>query len=329
MRIINYRKQINKAIRKSKNIFLMAHKDLDLDALGSCIGMYNILGNKKKNVYIIIDQTEFEKGVEKVLRELDGCLNIIKGEKVEEYLNKNKKKNLLFILDTNKKNLVQNEKVLDIIPRKIIIDHHETGKDTIEEGLLVNEKDASSTCEIITELIEFYDINLESYYATVLLAGIVLDTNNYTLNTTSNTHYASYYLTCLGASARKVQYLLKQDIDEYTERQKLLSSIETINKKIAITKGTQYSIYRKEDLAKTADTLLYFNNIEASFVIGKIAKDTVGISGRSLGNYNITKVLEKLGGGGSECNGAAVFKKKTIGEVEQLLKKQLKKEKGE
>ena len=325
MRIINYRKQINKAIRKSKNIFLMAHKDLDLDALGSCIGMYNILGNKKKNVYIIIDQTEFEKGVEKVLRELDGCLNIIKGEKVEEYLNKNKKKNLLFILDTNKKNLVQNEKVLDIIPRKIIIDHHETGKDTIEEGLLVNEKDASSTCEIITELIEFYDINLESYYATVLLAGIVLDTNNYTLNTTSNTHYASYYLTCLGASARKVQYLLKQDIDEYTERQKLLSSIETINKKIA----TQYSIYRKEDLAKTADTLLYFNNIEASFVIGKIAKDTVGISGRSLGNYNITKVLEKLGGGGSECNGAAVFKKKTIGEVEQLLKKQLKKEKGE
>ena len=87
------------------------------------------------------------------------------------------------------------------------------------------------------------------------------------------------------------------------------------------TKATPYTIYRREDLAKVADTLLFFNNIEASFVIGKIGKDTVGISARSLGNYNISKILEKLGGGGDTYNGAARFEKTTISKVEQMLKK--------
>jgi c-di-AMP phosphodiesterase-like protein len=177
---------------------------------------------------------------------------------------------------------------------------------------------------MITSLIEYYDVEIDSYYATILLSGIVLDTNNYTLNTTSETYYASYYLSSLGASAKKVQYLLKQDIEEYTERQKLLSEIETIDGKIAFTKATPYTQYRREDLAKVADTLLFFNNIEASFVIGKIGKDTIGISARSLGNYNIGKILEKLGGGGDQCNGAAKFEKTTISKVEQELKKILK-----
>lgn len=329
MGIIKNRRKFNHMIKKSKTIFLMAHKDLDLDALGSCIGIYNILSRKKKNCYIIIDDTSHELGVEKVLIELDGCLKIIKGEDLDKYLNKNPNNNLLLILDTNKKDRVQNKNVLDKIKNKIVIDHHDTGKTTINDCLLINDLEASSTCEMITELVEFYDIDLESYYATVLLSGIVLDTNNFTLKTTSNTYYAAYYLSCLGASARKVQYLLKQDIEEYRERQKLLTGIETINNKIAITKGSQYTIYNKEDLAKTADTLLFFNNIEASFVIGKISKKTVGVSVRSLGNYNISNILEKLGGGGNDYNGAAQFEKKTISEVEQLIKKEIKKQEGE
>ena len=78
------------------------------------------------------------------------------------------------------------------------------------------------------------------------------------------------------------QYLLKQNIEEYTERQKLLADIETIDGKVAFTKATQHMQYRREDLAKVADTLLFFNNIEASFVIGKIGKDTVGLSANNL-----------------------------------------------
>ena len=329
MRIIDKKRELNKAIRGSKNVFLMAHKDLDLDALGSCIGLSTILGQKKKNCYIIIDDKNHELGVEKVLRELEGCIKIIKSEEVDRYLYPKLSKNLLIILDTNKTELVQSKDILKKIEKKVIIDHHDTSKTTIKGALTIIDNEVSSTCEMIAELVEHYDVELEPYYATVLLSGIVLDTNNFTLKTTAETYYAAYYLSSLGASAKKVQYLLKQDIMDYTERQKLLADIQTINNRIAFTKATPYTIYRREDLAKVADTLLFFNNIEASFVIGKIGKDTVGISARSLGNYNISKILEKLGGGGDTYNGAARFEKTTISKVEQMLKKEIQDQEGE
>ena len=326
MGIIQERRKLNKAIRKAKRIFLMGHKDLDLDALGSCIGMFRILKRKRKQCFIIMDDIIHEPGVEKVLKELEGCLEIINSEKLEENLLPKNKQNLLIILDTNKKELVQSPNVLDKFEKKVVIDHHDLGKSSIEDAIMINDTKVSSTCEMITSLIEHYDVEIDSYYATILLSGIVLDTNNYTLNTNAETFYTSYYLASLGASAKKVQYLLKQDIEEYTERQKLLSGIETINGHIAFTKATPYTQYRREDLAKVADTLLFFNNIEASFVIGKIGKDTIGISARSLGTYDISKVLEKLGGGGDNTSGAAKFDKTTISKVEQELKRILKEE---
>lgn len=326
MGIIKERRILNTTIRNAKTIFLMAHKDLDLDALGSCIGMYMILTKRRKDVYIIIDDKTHELGVEKVLIELEGCIKTIKSEDIEKYYNPRKNKNLLMILDTNKKELVQSQDVLKKIDKKIIIDHHDLGKTTIKDSIIINDTEVSSTCEMIAELIEYYDVEIEPYYATVLLSGIVLDTNNFTLKTNPETFYAAYYLTSLGASAKKVQYLLKQDINEYTERQKLLAGIETINNKIAITKATPYTVYRREDLAKVADTLLFFNNIEASFVIGKIGKDTIGISARSLGNYDINEILARLGGGGGIYNGAAQLENTTISKVEQQLKEAIKEE---
>ncbi len=326
MSIIRERKKVMKQVKKAKNIFLMGHRDLDLDAIGSCIGMSMLLKTKRKKCYIIIDDKTHELGVEKVLRELEGCIDIIKSEDLDAYLNPKKDKNLLLILDTNKEELVQSPEVLKKIDAKIVIDHHELGKSTIKDAIIINDTEASSACEMVTQLVEFYDIELESYYATILLAGIVLDTNNFTLKTKPETFYSAYYLSSLGGSAKKVQYLLKQDINDYTERQKLLTGIETINNRIAFTKATPYTIYRREDLAKVADTLLFFNNIEASFVIGKIGKDEIGISARSLGNFDIGPILEKLGGGGDNYNGAAKFEKTTISKVEQELKEILKKE---
>lgn len=324
MEIIKERKKLIKAIKHAKKIFLMGHKNLDLDALGSQIGMYMFLKKKKKDCYIIIDDKEHEAGVEKILRELDGVITKIKSSEIDENLSPNNSKNLLIILDTNKTELVQSKEALNKINKKLVIDHHKLGKTTIKNADIIDDSKASSVCEMITSLIEYYDVEVDSYYATILLAGIVLDTNNYTLNTTSETFYASYYLSSLGASAKKVQYLLKQDIGEYTERQKLMANIETINDTIAITHASTNTIYRKEDLAKVADTLLFFNNIEASFVIGKIDKETVGISARSLGNYDILKILKKFNGGGDTSSGAATIEKTTISKVEQELKKLIK-----
>ena len=324
MSIINERRKLNKSISKAKNVFLMAHKDLDLDALGSCIGMYLFLKRKKKDCYIVIDDQNHELGVEKVLIELEGCIDIIKSEAIDKYLDPRESKNLIIILDTNKSELTQSKDLLKKINRRIVIDHHDIGKTSIKEGLLIIDNEVSSACEMVTRLLEEFDVEIEPYYATVLLAGIVLDTNNFTLKTRAETYYAAYYLASLGASAKKVQYLLKQDLNEYTEREKLLTDIETINNKIAITKASSHTIYRREDLAKVAETLLFFNNIEASFVIGKIDKETVGISARSLGNFDINKILVKLGGGGDTYSGAAKFDDTTISKVEQELKEILK-----
>lgn len=325
MSIINERKKVNKAIKKAKTIFLMAHKDLDLDALGSSIGMYMVLKRRKKKCYIIVDDKTHEMGVEKVLRELDGVIDIIRSENIDEHLDP-KDKNLLIILDTNKTELVQSPEALKKIKNKMVIDHHDLGKTSIKDCIMINDNKVSSTCEMITSLIEFYDVEIDSYYATILLSGIVLDTNNYTLNTTAETFYTSYYLSSLGASAKKVQYLLKQDLEEYTERQKLMADIETLEGNVAFTKASQNTVYRREDLAKVADTLLFFNNIEASFVVGRTGKDTVGVSARSLGNYDISKILEKLGGGGDAFNGAAKFEDTTVAKVSQEVKTLIKEE---
>ena len=328
MKLIERKKEFKKKITKAKTIFIMAHKDLDLDALGSSIGLYFILEKLNKNCYLIINDNKHESGVNKVLQELEGCLNIIKSTEIEKSLYIREKKNLLIILDTNKKELVQANDALDYfnLDNIIILDHHELGETSIESNLRIIDNEISSTCEMITNLIESYKMELDPYYATLLLSGIVLDTNNFTLKTNSETYYAAYYLSSMGASTKKVQYLLKQDLKEYIERQQLITNVDIIEDRIAIAKGSPYATYRREDLAKIADTLLFFNDIEASFVIAKSTSKTIAVSARSMGNFNIAKILTPLGGGGSNLSGAARLTDTTISKVETKLKQILKKE---
>ena len=317
-------KTIKKKIGKSKKIFLMAHKNLDLDAISSCIAMSYLLKKINKDSYIVIDDTTNELGVEKILHEIDGSYEIITSQKVKEKLHKKKRKNLLIILDTNKKDLVQNKEVLDYFDKKIVIDHHELGKNSIYDGYQIIDVECSSASQMVVQILNEYKVDINSYLATMLLSGIVLDTNNFTLNTNEETFYSAYYLTVFGASIKKVQYLLKQDINHYIEQQKLLTNIEIINDKIAIAKGTPYAIYRREDIARIAETLLFFNNIELSIVIGKINKNDVGISARSFGNVDVEELMTKLGGGGNKQYGAALIENKKISEVADKVKKELK-----
>lgn len=315
---------IKKMIKKSKKIFLIAHKDLDLDAISSCIAMSHLLKKINKESYIIIDDTTNELGVEKILREIDGCYNIITSKELEENLCKKKKKNLLVVLDTNKKDLLQNKDVLELFERTLVIDHHELGKNSIYDAYQVIYPECSSASQMVVQILNEYKIDITPYLATILLSGIVLDTNNFTLNTNEETFYSAYYLTVFGASNKKVQYLLKQDIDNYVEQQKLLTNIEIIDDKIAIAKGTPHAVYRREDLARIAETLLLFDNIELSLVIGKINKEDVGVSARSFGNIDVEVLLTKLGGGGNKQYGAALFENKKISEVVEKVKKELK-----
>jgi len=315
MKIANSYKKINKMIDSASSVYVMGHKDLDLDALGACLGIYQYASNFGKMTYFVLDDVKLEAAVSKVINESMTEINFITSNKLKNIKNSD---SLLIVVDTNKNYLLQSENANDLFSQKIVIDHHNIGKSTIENAELIIDTDASSTCEMITEFLKLNKYVIDSNLATILLAGIVLDTNNYTLKTDSNTFYYSYYLTSCGANPNKVQYLLKQDLKKYIKRQKMITNVKIVNN-IAITKGVSTEIYRKEDLAKTADSLLLFNEIEASFVIGMLGKNKIGISARSMGNINVGQVLSMFNGGGDANFAAAVLENTTLNKVEQEL----------
>ena len=315
-------KIIKKIFKKSSKVFVMGHKDIDLDAFGAAIGICCYAFSKNKPSYIILDDTKLETSVKKVIEQYGKDLNIFKSKNIDKLLDD---KSLLVIVDVNKKSLLQNSDILEKFKNIIVLDHHGIGLDTINlsSAHLFIDASASSTCEIITGLFEFENYILDPMIATTILAGIVLDTNNFIIKTDKETYHAACYLANCGADSRNVQYLLKQDIKEYIEMQKVITEVKVI-KKIAVTKGLQTKVYRREDLAKIADTILLFNNIEASFVIGKI-DNGIGISSRSMGNINVGQIMEEFGGGGDNHEAAAKIIDRSLNEVFSEITKKAKK----
>lgn len=306
---INYR-NIEKNIKSASNIFIMGHKDIDLDSFGSSLGLYCYASYNNKKCYIIIDDIKLELSSKKVIDMYQEKININKSSEILSLINK---KSLLIIVDTNRKFLLQNPNLMEKFSNIIVVDHHDISDNSI--NISKNNKfidtNISSTCELVTNMLKNDKFIVDSGIATVLLAGIVLDTNNFILKTNAATYYSAYYLSKYGADPKKVQYLLKQDIKEYIERQKVITEVKVI-KNVAISKGLINKIYRREDLAKIADTILLFNNIEASFVIGKIDKNSVGISARSMGNIDVGEIMENFGGGGDNHEAASKIENQTL-----------------
>ena len=279
--------------------------------------------NKKKIIYsivfilivIMISATFFRNSENKVVNTISSVLSYpVIGVKNAFSWVGNGAKNIF----TNKDKLLSCKDVLDKFNQIIVIDHHNITEETLNINNLFNDSNYSSTCEIITELLRSFKINLTPKEATVILSGIVLDTNNFILKSTKKTFYNSYFLLNKGASTIEVQYLLKQDLNKFITRQKMLTNV-IIKNNIAIACGVEKELYRREDLAKIADTLLLFNNISSSFVIAYLEKDVVGISGRNLNKVNVGEILTKLGGGGNEYEAACNIIGKNIKEVKKEL----------
>lgn len=321
-RYMKIEKEIKKKIKKSKNVFIVAHQNLDLDALGACVGMSSIISHFNKPNYIIIDDKKHELGVKKILDEIKDKVKIIKSEDISKY---HYEKSLLIIVDTNKAHLLQNDKIIEHFNDIIILDHHQETSQTIAAKYSIINEEASSACEIITNLIKEYNVELTKQVATIVLSGIVLDTNNFVVKTDVDTYHAAYYLSKQKADPRKVQYYLKQDIKDYIIRQKVITEVEIINDKYALSVAPDKIKYKREELAKIADTLLQFNNIEASFVLGNRIDGGVGLSARSEGTVNVGEIAEKLGGGGDNYDAAAHIKDLTLKKAKDELIKLLNK----
>jgi len=215
---------------------------------------------------------------------------------------------LLVVVDTNRPDQVESETLLEACNSIAVIDHHRRAGDYIQNiGLNFHEPYASSTCELITELLQ-YVVNPSDILrveAEALLSGIVLDTKNFTMRTGGRTFDAAAFLRRAGADTTEVKKLLQSDMEHTVSRYKILQSAKLYRSVAIAAPGEPQN---RIVVAQAADELLNISGVEASIVIAPDFKGTVYISARSIGDLNVQLIMEKLGGGGNRSAAAAQFK---------------------
>ena len=315
---------LKELILESDKVIVMGHKHPDMDAIGAAVGIQKVAKMNQREGYIVLNFTDIDTGVKRMLREMKQHPDLYsRFITPEEALEMATEDTLLVVVDTHKPSLVIEEKLVNKVENKVVIDHHRRGEDFIKNPLLVYmEPYASSTSELVTELLEYQPKHekVNMLEATALLAGIIVDTKSFTLRTGSRTFDAASYLKAQGADTVLVQKFLKEDVETYIKRSKLIESVQFYHDGIAIAKGKEETIYDPVLIAQAADTLLTMDEVVASFVISNRSDDVIGISARSLGDINVQIIMEKLDGGGHLTNAATQLKEMTIAEAEERLK---------
>ncbi|PID22417.1 hypothetical protein CSV61_06090 [Sporosarcina sp. P3] len=312
-------------IQDSDRVFVMGHKMPDMDAIGASIGVRKMARMNGVEGYVVVNFDQLDASVSRLMDEVqqDEVLydHMLMPEEALELMTE---RSLVVIVDTHKPSMVIDERVLDKAPKVVLIDHHRRGEEFINNTVLVYmEPYASSTAELVTELLEYQPKNekLTMLESTAMLAGIVVDTKSFTLRTGSRTFEAASYLRTNGADTVLVQRLLKEDISTYIERSKLIETVEFVgNGDIAIARGQDEVVHSSVLIAQTADILLTMQGISASFVVAKRDDGKIGISARSLGELNVQVVMEELGGGGHLTNSACQLNVETMDEAITMLK---------
>lgn len=311
-------------VLESNNIIIMGHKLPDMDALGAAIGILKVAELNEREGYIVLDEQGLDKGVKRLIEELKQQPELwARFISPEQALELATDESLLVIVDTHKPSMVIEPQLLSTIENVVVIDHHRRGEDFIEDPLLVYmEPYASSTAELVTELLEYQPkrLKMSMLEATALLAGIIVDTKSFTFRTGSRTFDAASYLRSHGADTVLVQKLLKEDMNQYLKIAKTLQNAYIYKNGIAIATAEEGQLHDQVLIAQAADTLLTMTGVVASFVIAKRTEQMIGMSGRSLGEINVQIILEALGGGGHLTNAATQMHHTSITEAENQLK---------
>ena len=312
-------------MEEASDIIVMGHQFPDMDAIGGCLGIRRIAKMNQKKAWIITNENQFSHDIHKlmdVIREQkDLREDIITPEEALEKLTPN---TLVILVDVSRPVIAASPEVLEQANKIVVIDHHRRSQDFPKNPVLVYiEPYASSTGELITELFEYqnnYAESIQPIEATAMLGGIIVDTRNFTLRTGSRTFDAASYLKSVGADTILIQRLLKENVETYLLRSHLLNSLILLDNNIGIVQGEEDTPYPTVVAAQTADMMLSMENIDASFVVTKREDGRIGISGRSLGNKNVQRVMEKMGGGGHLSNAATQLSDTTIEEAVIQLK---------
>lgn len=313
-------KLLLKELILSREVFLVAHNNMDLDAYAAMVGFSLIAKKYNNKVYLISDDKEIDPATALAMENLSSKLTIITSEEAKSKITK---RSVLYVLDTNKLGRICVKDMISLFKTITVIDHHIKVQDCVPNANIYIDENATSASEIVTSLINKLRVKLPKNYATVLLGGIVLDTNNFVYKMTRKAFYYCYFLSVKGADVDAAQLYFKQDLQEYVDRAKMISSTK-IEGEIAIATGVKGRIYKSQDLAKVADLLLEFKGIKTSFAIGYLDENKVGISTRSIKNINAGKLMEEFGGGGSKMEAAAVIENTTVKKVEELLEEKIK-----
>ena len=306
-------------VKESDRVFVMGHKNSDLDAVGAAVGMWAaIRKGLERPAAIVINRNQTLAGPL-----VDMVAKAYPGEQVfigaQEAMATATDRSLLIVVDTHSVNFVEHHELLERIPRVVVIDHHRMMVSHIKNALIFyHEPYASSASEMVTELVQYIKGSaIDSADAQALLAGIMLDTKNFVLKTGVRTFEASAFLRRRGADTVAVKKLFSDSLDTYKQKAQLVSGAE-IYKGCAIASSS----WEMEDLriaaAQAADELLSIMGVNASFVLYRVGND-VSISARSLGDINVQLILEEFGGGGHFTMAGAQLKNTTIGEARRAL----------
>ena len=303
-------------IDEAKQVYVMGHSYADMDALGAAAGVCAIVRKRGKKCRIVID-TE-NNAAHPVLRRLQALPEyqgaFLSGD--DAFL-RVQPETLLVVVDTNRPGSVESEPLLDACNRVAVIDHHRRGSSYIDKmALNYHEPYASSASELVTELLQYLiePGDLLKAESEALLAGIVLDTKNFTNRTGGRTFEAAAYLRRAGADTADVQRMFQSDLQSMISRYDIIRRAELYHGDIAIAALDQEC--DRVIAAKAADEMLTLQGVRASFVLYQ-KDDGIYISARSLGEINVQVLVETLGGGGNsttaggQCSGMTVAEAKT------------------
>ena len=330
---------IHEQMLQADRIFVMGHVNEDYDAIGATIGMAKLGLSLGKETYIV--SSEHNAYYKRITEVLDNE-NIILSANETKYIDIMRSgadalplvtnKSLLVIVDHHREVLSTSKAVLQACRNRIIIDHHRRAEDIIgDTTLLYLEPSSSSTSELVTELIGYFDdrLDITPAEATALYAGIVLDTKNFNVQTGERTFEAAALLRRCGANPNLIRQLFKDDLSFVQQKAKLIAGarMPIPGLSVAVMRNADNDTMSSVLAAQTADTLITIESVAVGMAIVEYKDGSLSISARSDGSVNVQVIMEELGGGGHQTVAGVQLANKRARDVEAqiiaLTKKQL------
>lgn len=313
---------ISDHIKTVDRVFVVGHRNLDMDALGAAIGMQFFANNIIAEAYAVYNPDEMSSDIARAVQRLkeDGQTNLIS---IKQALQLVTSQSLLIMVDHSKVDLTLSQKLYNKFTDIIVVDHHRRDDNFPENAILTFiESGASSASELVTELIQFQNTGkrLSKIQASILMAGIMLDTKNFSARVTSRTFDVASYLKTQGSDSIEIQNISQTEFEEYRLVNELILRGRKLYGNIIIASSDDKAIYSKVVASKAADTMLSLAGIEATFVIVQVAPNKVAISARSRSKINVQRMMEELGGGGHFTLAACQLSDITVSQAEHLLR---------